>query len=118
MACQLATHPGKVQDFRNAPDLMITGNGLLEVEAIEQLPLVPIEPPHHRPISQKAASPRPNHDSAAASKRLLQQNRPTAAVLVTQGDGRSTPTNGHPRGNAGLPSWAMCGRLRQGISSR
>src|SRR6516225_9144826 len=76
MACQLATHPGKVQDFRNAPDLMITGNGLLEVEAIEQLPLVPIEPPHHRPISQKAASPRPNHDSAAASKRLLQQNRP------------------------------------------
>ena len=57
---------------------MITGNGLLEVEAIEQLPLVPIEPTHHRPISQKAASPRPNHDSAAPSKRLLQQNRPGA----------------------------------------
>jgi hypothetical protein len=33
------------------------------VEAIEQLPLVPIEPPHHRPISKKASSPRPNHDS-------------------------------------------------------
>jgi hypothetical protein len=43
---------------------------------MEQLPLVTIEPPHHRPISQKAASLRPNHDSALAAKRLLQQNRP------------------------------------------
>jgi len=68
--------PRQVQHSSNLPDLMIVRNGLLEVEAIEQLPLVPIEPPHHRPISQKAASPQPNHDSVAASKRLLQQNRP------------------------------------------
>jgi branched-chain amino acid transport system permease protein len=46
-------------DSRNPPDLMIIRNGLLEVEAIEQLPLVPNEPHHHRSISQKAASPRP-----------------------------------------------------------
>jgi hypothetical protein len=60
--------PRQVQDSRNPPDLMILRNDLLEVEAIEQLPLVPIDPPHHRPISQKAASLLPNHDSAIAAK--------------------------------------------------
>jgi hypothetical protein len=81
-------------DFRNAPDLMITWNDLIKVEAIEQLPLVRIEPPHHRPISQKAASPRPNHGSAA-SKRLLQQNRSQAVFRVSGRDGSSTPTCEH-----------------------
>jgi hypothetical protein len=38
-------NPRKVQDSRNPPDLMILGNGLLEIEAIEQLSLVSIEPP-------------------------------------------------------------------------
>jgi hypothetical protein len=79
--CQLGMDPRQVQHSRNPPDLMIIRNGLLEVEAIEQLPLVPNEPHHHRSISQKAASPRPNHDSAVAAKRLLQQNRPEADVF-------------------------------------
>jgi hypothetical protein len=42
--------------------------------------LVPIAQSHHRPISQKAASTPPNHDSVATSKRLLQQNRPQAVI--------------------------------------
>jgi hypothetical protein len=54
---------------------------LLEIEAIEQLPLVPIEPPHHRSISQKAALTRPNHDSAAAAKRLLQQKSAKSRLM-------------------------------------
>jgi hypothetical protein len=54
VGCKLGMDPRQVQNSRNPPDLMITRNGLLEVEAIEQLPLVPIEPPHHRPISQKS----------------------------------------------------------------
>jgi hypothetical protein len=55
--------PRKIQDFRNPPDLMILRNRLLEVEAIEQLPLVPIDPPHHRPVSQNARVTAMNHDS-------------------------------------------------------
>jgi hypothetical protein len=79
---QLRMNPGQIQDFCNPPDLVILRNGLLEIEAIEQLALIPIEPPHHRPISQKAVLTRPNHDSAAASKRLLQQNRPITASMA------------------------------------
>jgi hypothetical protein len=75
----LGTDPRKVQNFRNPTDLMIPRHHLLKIEAIEQLPLVAIEPPHHRPISQLPASLRRNHDSAMASKRLLQQNRPDTA---------------------------------------
>jgi hypothetical protein len=71
--------PRQVQHSRNPTNLMILRYDLLEIEAIEQLPLVPIEPPHHHSISQKAALTRPNHDSAAVAKRLLQQNRPKAA---------------------------------------
>jgi hypothetical protein len=74
--------PRQVQDFSNPPNLMITRNGLLEVEATEQLPLIPIEPSHHRSISLKAASPHPNHDSAEASKRLLQQNRLICDIMI------------------------------------
>jgi hypothetical protein len=81
---QFAPNPRKVQDVRNPPDLMILRNDILEIEAIEQLPLVPIAPPHHRPISQKAASTPPNHDSVATSKRLLQQNRPQAVIHASQ----------------------------------
>jgi hypothetical protein len=86
--CQFAPNPRKVQDFRNPPDLMILRNDLFEIKAIEQLPLVPIEPPHHRLISQKAASPRPNHDSAMVSNRLLQKNRPESAAAAFPRDVR------------------------------
>jgi hypothetical protein len=55
--------PRKIQDFRNPPDLMILRNRLLKVEAIEQLPLVPIDPPHHCPVSQNASVTAMNHDS-------------------------------------------------------
>jgi hypothetical protein len=44
------------------------------------------EPPRARLQAQersKVASPRPNHDSSVASKRLLQQNRPVSAVTLT-----------------------------------
>jgi hypothetical protein len=55
----------------------------IDVRVIQVLlGLIPIEPPHHRPISQKAALTRPNHDSAVASKRLLQQNRPPADQIA------------------------------------
>jgi hypothetical protein len=85
VGCQFAPDPRKVQDCCNPPDLMILRHGLLEIEAIEQLPLISVLPTHHRPISQKPASPRPNHDSATASKRLLQQNRPDSAAKAAGG---------------------------------
>jgi hypothetical protein len=42
--CQHALNPRQVKNVRNLPDLMILRNDLLEIEAIEQPPLVPIEP--------------------------------------------------------------------------
>ena len=54
VGCQFAPHPRKVQNLCNPPDLMILRNGLLKIEAIEQLPLVSVLPTHHRPISQKS----------------------------------------------------------------
>ncbi len=46
---------------------MIFRNDLLEIEAIEKLPLVPIEPPHHRSLPPMSASQRPNHCSSKNS---------------------------------------------------
>jgi hypothetical protein len=46
---------------------MIFRNDLLEIEAIEKLPLVSIEPPHHRSLPPMPASRRPNHCSSKNS---------------------------------------------------
>jgi hypothetical protein len=72
--------PRKVQDFRNPSGLMILRNGLLEIEAIEQLPLVPIEPSHHRSISQKPTSPPRNHDSAISQMTFATKSATTGLM--------------------------------------
>ena len=46
---------------------LIFRNDLLEIEAIEKLPLVPIQPPHHRSLPPMSASRRPNHCSSKNS---------------------------------------------------
>jgi hypothetical protein len=43
--------PVAQQDFRNPPDLMIQRNRHCKIEAVEELPLIPVEPTHHCPIS-------------------------------------------------------------------
>ncbi len=64
---QLAVHPRQVEDSRDGPHLIIFRNDLLEIEAIEKLPLVPIQPPHHRSLPPMSASQRPNHCSSKNS---------------------------------------------------
>ena len=80
---QLAMHPGQVEHSGDLAHAMIVRNHLLKAERIEQLPLVVVEPPHHRP------PPRASHQSdgesrfADRSNRLLQQNRHFSDVSGT-----------------------------------
>src|SRR5262249_14688721 len=67
VARQLCVHPGKVQHSGDLTDLVIIRNDLIEAERIEKLPLVPVEPPHHRSPPQRIASERPNHRSRKPS---------------------------------------------------
>ena len=45
---QLGVHPGQVQHGRDLAHAVIVRHHLIEAERIEQLPLVLVEPPHHR----------------------------------------------------------------------
>ena len=77
---QLGVHPGQVQHGGDLAHAVIAWNDLIEAERIEQLPLVVIEPPHHR------QPPPSNHLSAGESRfaaygnGLLQQNLPAAVI--------------------------------------
>ena len=46
--CQLGVHPRQVQHAGDLAHAVIVWYRLIEAERIEQLPLVPVEPPHHR----------------------------------------------------------------------
>jgi hypothetical protein len=69
--CQFAPNARKVKDVHNPPDLMILRNDLLEIETIEQLPLVPIEPTCHRPDLAKSSK----DDRDEAARRSWRGNR-------------------------------------------
>src|SRR5262249_52583899 len=67
VARQLCARPGKVQHSGDLADVVIIGNHLIEAERIEKLPLVLVEPPHHRSPPQRIASERRNHRSRKPS---------------------------------------------------
>ena len=56
-----------------------------QIEAIEKLPLVPIEPPHHRSLPPRLASRRPNYCSSKNSNDFCNKigpSRPSIALLT------------------------------------
>src|SRR5262245_62172647 len=67
IARQLSTDPRQVENRSYLANQMIVRNGLFKTESIKQLPLVLIEPPHHRPSPQRIASQQPNHRSRKPS---------------------------------------------------
>jgi predicted nucleotidyltransferase component of viral defense system len=73
---QLAVYPRQIEDGRDRAHHMIFRNHLLEVEAIEKLLLVPIEPPHHRFAPADLSVAATESLFVGKLKRLLQQNRP------------------------------------------
>src|SRR5262249_35260325 len=90
VARQLCVHPGKVQHSGDLADLVIIRNGLIEAERIEKLPLVPVEPPHHRSPPQRIASERRNHRSRKpsttfATKSALSGRRSMSAPTSASG---------------------------------
>jgi hypothetical protein len=46
---KLRVDPGQVEDGADLANQVIVRNHLTEAELVEQLPLISIEPPHHRP---------------------------------------------------------------------
>jgi len=59
--------PGQVENGSNPANGMIVRYRLLKAERIKQLSLLVIEPPHHRPPSQRIASQRANHSTRKPS---------------------------------------------------
>jgi hypothetical protein len=49
-------NPGEIEHCRNLADQMIVRNGFIEIERIEKLPLILLEPPHHRQSPAQFAS--------------------------------------------------------------
>ena len=60
---QLGVHPRQVQHGGDLAHAVIVRHHLIEAERIEQLPLVLLEPPHHRPPPLLIASGAVNHGS-------------------------------------------------------
>jgi hypothetical protein len=61
---------------------VIVRHHLVEAERIEQLALIPIEPPHHRQSPRCRVASRGESRFAASSNRLLQQNRHSFPVVL------------------------------------
>jgi hypothetical protein len=74
---KLGVHPRQIQNRIDLAHEMIGRNNVIEMELIEQLALIALQPPHHR-------KPPPLNSAgteslfAANSNRLLQQNLPLA----------------------------------------
>ncbi len=85
---QLAVHPRQVQHGSDLAHAMIARDDVLKAERIEQLPLVVLEPPHHRqpPLPRRLA--RRESRFAAHGNRLPQQNLPVAASRGTRRERR------------------------------
>src|SRR5262245_18547423 len=86
--------PRKVQHSGDLADLVIIRNDFIEAERIEKLPLVPVEPPHHRSPPQRIASERRNHRSRKpsmtfATKSALLRHREAIASSPLLGVKRS-----------------------------
>src|SRR5688572_8227659 len=68
-------YPRQVQHRSDLAHAVIAWDDLIETEHIEQLPLVSIEPPHHRQSPPPRRLPRGESRFAPHNNRLLQQNR-------------------------------------------
>jgi hypothetical protein len=51
MQSKLIINPGKIEHRRDLADQMIVRNRFIQIERIEQLPLILLEPPPHRPTA-------------------------------------------------------------------
>src|SRR5262249_36517944 len=98
VARQLCVYPGKVQHSGDLAHLVIIRNDLFEAERIEKLPLVPVEPPHHRSPPQRIASERRNHRSRKpstifATKSAQMRPRATSAFAALLEQERTYPVS-------------------------
>src|SRR5262249_21914909 len=58
---KLRMDPGQVEDGADLANQMIVRHHLIETDLVKQLPLVSIEPPHHRPSPSRIARGKRNH---------------------------------------------------------
>src|SRR5262252_188115 len=72
--------------------LVIIRNDFIEAERIEKLPLVPVEPPHHRSPPQRIASERRNHRSRKPSTIFATKSATNGLMRCNKIVGDTTPS--------------------------
>src|SRR5262245_9699582 len=78
---QLGVDPRQIKYGVDYAHRMISGNSIIEVELVEQLALIALQPPHHcKPLPQCGATTESLF--ADDSNGLLQQNRPQPALSI------------------------------------
>src|SRR5258707_529878 len=67
MRSQFRIYPRQVEHRRDLADRVIIRHRVSKAERIEKLPLIVVEPPHHRPPPQKIVLETRNHRSTKTS---------------------------------------------------
>src|SRR5262245_56185596 len=83
--------PGQVEDGADLANQMIVRHHLIEAELVEQLPLVSIEPPHHRPSPSRIARGKRNHPRRRPSTDFCNKICQYRTHAPQQTSGRAVP---------------------------
>src|SRR5215470_1586124 len=88
---KLLVDPAKIEHCIDPSHQMIGWNHIIEMEFVEQLPLTPGQPTHHRSPPALIVSAAPNHASRPASMRFCNTINPEADAIGPLLDVRDVP---------------------------
>ena len=109
MRRQLGPNPRQIENASNGAHQVIVRHDLFEIKRIEQLPLIPADPPQHNPPPLMFAPARRNHCSPATSNDFCNKIGHFRKSVATSSIGIAESTKPRPRDHDAVPTAILRG---------